>query len=124
MPAQRIRVLLIGISAMLGEIVTAALAEDTDLEAIADLHSPSLPASVAHHRPQVVITGRFDGDDITLLWSAPRIQVYVLAEGGRVVRRVALAPARDELGELSLTELVAAIKSGQCRDAPDRTDAG
>lgn len=110
MANERIRVLIAGIPVMLTELVASNLASDRDIELMVSEEISSLAVSVERQQPDVLITGSFDAE---MLYAAPRMQVYVLASDASTVRRIDLRPVSEEMGAISLTELVSAIKAAR-----------
>jgi DNA-binding NarL/FixJ family response regulator len=115
----RIRILLIGVSGMLNEIVRAAIASEPDMTIVDSLlrRDEGLGAFTRQHRIDVVIypasDGGFDGDAILgLLKANPRLSLVALngeRDGGTLHR---LAPAHDAIGPLAQSSLAAAIRAG------------
>jgi hypothetical protein len=115
----RIRILLIGISGMLNEIVRAAIAPEPDMTIVDSLlrGDEGLGAFTRQHRIDVVIypaaDARFDGDTILgLLKANPRLSLLALdgeRDGGTLHH---LAPAHDAIGRLAQSSLTAGIRAG------------
>lgn len=115
----RIRILLIGVSGMLNEIVRAAIASEPDMTVVDSLlrRDEGLGAFTRQHRIDVVIypasDGGFDGDAILgLLKANPRLSLVALdgeRDAGTLHR---LAPAHDAIGRLAQSSLAAAIRAG------------
>jgi hypothetical protein len=115
----RIRILLIGVSGMLNEIVSAAIASEPDMTVVDSLARPdeSLGAFTRQRHIDVVIypapDGGFDDDTILRLLKAnPRLSLLALngeRDAGTLHR---LAPAHDAVGRLAQSSLAAAIRAG------------
>jgi hypothetical protein len=115
----RIRILLIGVSGMLNEIVSAAIALEPDMTIVDSLlrRDEGLGAFTRQRRIDVVIypaaDGCFDDDTILgLLKANPRLSLLALdgeRDAGTLHR---LAPAQDAIGRLAQSSLAAAIRAG------------
>ena len=115
----RIRILLIGVSGMLNEIVRAAIASEPDMTIAGSLlrDDEDLRVFTRQHRIDVVVypaaEARFDGDTILgLLKANPRLSLLALdgeRDGGTLHH---LAPAHDAIGRLAQSSLTAAIRAG------------
>jgi len=115
----RIRILLIGVSGMLNEIVCAAIASEPDMRVVDLLlrGDENLGAFTRQHRIDVVLypaaDSRFDNDTILgQLKVNPRLSLLALDgehDGGTLHR---LAPAHDAIGRLAHSNLTAAIRAG------------
>lgn len=115
----RIRILLIGVSGMLNEIVCAAIGPEPDMTIVDSLlrRDEGLGAFTRRHRIDVVIYPAagdgFDGEAILgLLKANPRLSLVALdgeRDAGTLHR---LAPAHDAIGRLAQSSLAAAIRAG------------
>lgn len=92
---------------MLRESLVSTLACDRAFELFSCMGDTELSADVAAHRPHVLIAGSLDP---AVLYDAPRLRIYLLGSDAQSVRLVELRPVSEDIGSLSLSELVSAIK--------------
>jgi DNA-binding NarL/FixJ family response regulator len=109
------RILLLGMSTMLADLVRGIAQADPDVEIVGELaHDSALLTTSAHTAPDVVIVALTDGDlpasCSSLLYSQPRVRVLGLAQRGRDGFVWEMRPHRVPLGEMSPRTLLAAIR--------------
>jgi hypothetical protein len=109
------RVLLVGMTGVLGDIVRDALVEQPDVEVVGDVPEAGARTAADLHQPSVIVWGIRTQPN-------PRALLHDLLYGHRTVRLLTvecdgraghlheLVPRSVSLGELSLGRLVAAIR--------------
>jgi DNA-binding NarL/FixJ family response regulator len=115
MASQSISVLLSGMSRILGDIVRSALADEPHVEITGEPVELIATLEVTRRlRPSVVICGTppdaAPGLYEALLRADPRLRIVELASDGRSARIHELVPRTVDLGEVSLTRLVSAVR--------------
>jgi hypothetical protein len=109
----QIRVVLIGLSVLLGEIVSGLLATRANLVVAGEWANADPPiGDVLSCRPDVVIGvagGAWERDLGTLLATCPRLRALALSGEGNDAALCTLTPRVHRLGELSAQTLLDAI---------------
>ncbi len=109
----RVRVALVGCSGLLGDIIDRAIANQSDLEVVADLPAPAAGSTLAPIDADVVLWNEADGARAAE-WlgrigrRCPRVLATVY--DGREASLWELVPRRTDLGAVSLDALVATIR--------------
>jgi hypothetical protein len=109
-----IRVLIHGTPKLLTEILEDAIASQPDMEVVAGPPVVDRPLQEHPVPPDVVIVGGNDSHTAAaraLLTRWPRTSVLAIAARGQQVLMYQLLPRSTELGELSPSELIQAIRS-------------
>lgn len=95
------------------DIVTAAFANEPDVEVVGAADKRSLQSTLMKLRPDVLVVGRHR-PDLTFaqeVWAhSPYIKVLMISGRGRSAVVYALRPERMEVGDVSPAGLVAAIR--------------
>lgn len=120
---RRIRILLVDMPRMLGDIVTSIVSGQPDMEVVGDLPYPAeLHAVVRDTRADVVMLGLREPElpdgCVGLLETFPWVRVLGVAADGRSAFLYELRPQRQSLGEVSPHELVHVIRAKGARVAP------
>ena len=109
----RIRILVGARPGLLRDIVVGAVLAQSDMELIG-VHSEALPLQRAAVPPDVLLVCAHDPDDATAAdkvfarW--PRCRVLIVARSGEQIVQYELRPHKQALRELSLAELITAIR--------------
>lgn len=107
MPVERIRVLIANIPDMLSEILASELGGDREIELLISRGEEDFLSGVGRFHPDVVIAGSSGA----LASCMTRLrQVYLLSPSATRVRRIELRSISEDMGDVSLSQLVAAIK--------------
>ena len=108
------RVLLVGVTGILREIVLDALSGQRDIVLVAEVGAAGAVTGVKTHRPTTVVWADVEnvaaealGD---LLYGHPRLRVLTLEGGGRHSHIHELVPTATPLGQLSRRGLLAAVR--------------
>jgi chemotaxis response regulator CheB len=112
---RRTRVLICGMSQMLGDVVRTALEAQRDVEIAGDVADPAaLTAATEAIEPAVVLCGvppaapaLLDG----LLRAHPGLRIVEVLDDGRRGRLLELRPHRTDLGELSPGSLASLMRA-------------
>jgi DNA-binding NarL/FixJ family response regulator len=113
---ERIRILLVKVPGILGEIITEVVTDEPDMEVVGAVagYSDLLPATRATSADTVII-GLDDGElpDVCeeLLDERPRIALLGVHSDGRNAFVYALRPRRVPIGDVSPADLVDVIRS-------------
>jgi hypothetical protein len=108
------RILLLGVAAMLAELVKGIAAADERLTIVGTLDDEADLVGVSRRRRADVVVVVVDGDELpaacrALLDALPRTRVLGLAQRGRTGVLWEMRPARTAIGELSPATLRAAL---------------
>lgn len=113
-PRDRLRIALVGCSGILGDIIGRAVANQSDLEVVADLPTPTPGGRLPAIDADLVLWNEADGAGV-VDWlqrvsrsSCPRVLSTVY--DGRDASLWELVPRRTELGALSPAALVETIR--------------
>jgi DNA-binding NarL/FixJ family response regulator len=118
----QIRILLVGLSRLVADMVTSAIERQPDMAALAPVAALGPVASLAtlvddvrRLEPDVVIVGLQPGGElpracVQALAERPQMRVLGIEDHAASTHLYELQPVRAELGELSLDELVDAIR--------------
>jgi hypothetical protein len=110
--AARVRVVLVGCTGLLGDIISNAVTEDPSIEVVARIDAPRL-ADDRSIEADLLVWNNADETEVSRWLSdvhaAPRVLATV--GDGRDAALWELAPQRTELGELSPAALVETIRS-------------
>jgi hypothetical protein len=109
-----IRVLIHGVPQMLRDILEQAISAEPDMEVVSRMPRP-VPSVDAAPAPDAVVVGgngRESGGAPALLFQWPRSRLLLISERGHNVSMYELVPRGHELGELSPSQLIEAIRSG------------
>jgi hypothetical protein len=113
------RIVVIGMSRMLREIVLETISSAPDLEVAREYERPvELSTAIRRDRPDVLVAGADvldDGEIERALDEAPRLKVLGLADDGRQLLLYELAPQRFELGQASPQRLLELLRGGRSR---------
>src|SRR5262249_53645779 len=108
------RIVVIGMSRMLREIVLETISAAPDLEVAREYERPvDLTKVVERDRPDLVVAGADgleEGEIERALDDAPRLKVLGLADDGRQLLLYELAPQRFELGQASPQRLLEVLR--------------
>lgn len=121
-PVPPIRVLVMGLPPMLGDVVRTVVARDPALLLVGDRCEPDRD-SVARCRPDVVVTSVGEGEEsevIDMLASTPKLRVLGVVTGTGQAALYEMRPHRMPLGELGLDSLAAVLAGRPGR--PGRPD--
>jgi chemotaxis response regulator CheB len=107
------RILLVGLPRLLEEIVSEALAHESDLALAGVVRTPDeLATEVVRTDADVVVLGRDDPRLIaSVLEQRPRLAVFAVSEDARNSSLYALRPERVRMGDLSPGSFVAAVRA-------------
>jgi DNA-binding NarL/FixJ family response regulator len=112
---KRIRVILIGLTQMLREIVVDAVGRERDLEIVRSYPpAADFTTAVAESKAAVVIAGADSSDSATVrrtLWKFPSVKIVSISDDARQIALHELALHRQNLGNLSPERLAAAIRA-------------
>lgn len=118
-----IRVALLAMKPRLRDMLTTVLEHEPDLEVIHGL-TPS-GGDLATARPDVVVGEAADPRDAELpdrlLRAVPLARVLLVAEGGDHAVQYELRPVRTVLADVSIDQLIGAIRQGPDRSVVDHT---
>jgi DNA-binding NarL/FixJ family response regulator len=108
----RTRILLADLPQLLREIVTEALEAQSDMEVVGSVaDQDSLARTIAQARPEVIVTGHDDPEIAAgLLERRPPLAVIAVTGDAKESEYYELRPQRVQLGEISPSELVEAIR--------------
>lgn len=100
---------------ILREIVHSIVADQPDVEIVAEMQEPrDLALAMQVSRPDVLILGGAEGEDrnarVELLYAHPRLKVLEVSTSGREAFLHELVPRCTPLGELSPDELLKAVR--------------
>jgi len=114
MPRDRLRVVLVGCSGLLGDIIGRAVASEADLEVVAEFPAPSAADSLPAIDAELVLWDDADEGRVAQ-WLSQRShrtcpRVLATVYDGREASLWELVPRRTELGALSPATLVETIR--------------
>ena len=113
-PRERLRVVLVGCTGLLGDIIGRTVASEADLEVVAQLPAPSAADTLPTLDAELVLWD--DADEVRVAqWLAQRShrscpRVLATVYDGREASLWELVPRRTELGALSPATLVETIR--------------
>ena len=108
MPRDRVRVLIGSVPELLRDVLLAALGADHQIETLQMPEDDDMADTLLRKLPDVLIARSVDA---ALLFELPRLQAFVLDSDASTVRLLRLQPVSDELGELTLIELLDLVKA-------------
>jgi len=117
----QIRILLVALSRLVADMVTSAIERQPDMAALAPAVSlATLVGDVRRLEPDVVIVGLAPGGElphecVQALAERPQMRLLGIEDHAARTSLFALQPVRAELGEVSLDELVDAIRQAAQR---------
>jgi hypothetical protein len=111
---EQTRILLLGVTAMLAELVKGIASADQRLRIVGTLDDAADLLDVSRRRRPHVVVVVIDGDELPaacreLLDARPRTRIVGLAEQGRAGVLWEMRPVRTPIGELSPDTLRAAL---------------
>jgi DNA-binding NarL/FixJ family response regulator len=111
---EQTRILLLGVTTMLGELVRGIVAADQRLRVVGVLDDPAKLIDISRRRRADVVVVPIEGEELPaacreLLQARPRTRIVGLVEHGRVGVLWEMCPSRTAIGELSPASLRAAL---------------
>lgn len=110
MPAKHMRVLIANIPDMLSEILASELRLDAEVDVQISREGSELLASIGRVRPHVVIAA---WRDMATPCEKRPLQMYLVGPDARSVRHIEVRSVGDDMDDVSLNQLVAAITSNK-----------